>query len=169
MPESTSLYRFAITTAIILGLIAGSVATANYVYGVVRAHEAEVEAAAANAAMQTRIEANQRAAEEQQREAQERIERMNETAVVSLANGSTSGTVYLWTATPNGTNADGSTVYTYNEVCGALPGQSCSANVYVNRGVQVKISGSSWSPNNPNSQWEVVPQEGLPLTASDSK
>lgn len=152
--------RAAIVAAIILVLIAGSVTVANYVLTVVQQRQHQVAVAAQEAAVTA-----EREAAEQQARADEQW--LGQTGIVSVRNDS-SNTVYLWTGTPNGTNADGSAVYSHNAICSASPSQSCSATVYVHRGVQIKGSNSPWSANNPNWQWQLVPEQGLALRAWDT-
>lgn len=52
-------------------------------------------------------------------------------------NNQTGGTATLFTATPNGRLADGSTDWIQNPACTAGPHEKCSVNVYAHRGIQV--------------------------------
>jgi len=124
-------------------LVAGIIAITVYFY-----HQHQVEAAF----------------ELQRQQLADHIRWLNETVTVTLSNP-TGGMATLWTATPAGTNPDGSTLFTYNQACSADPHQSCNTNVYDHRGVQVRsvtqyiFLGSAPSP------WQAARAGGLTISA----
>ena len=150
--------RMALATAIILVLAAGGIWVGNYALTVVQQREKEAETAAQQAAFQAQLQKNER-------DAEQRAKFLSETVSVSLTNESSSK-VTLWSATPAGTNADGSPMWTYNALCTAPIGGTCSSLVYDHRGIQVH-GATLWSANNPNWPWQPVTEGAVNLTAND--
>jgi hypothetical protein len=148
--------RLAVALAIIIVLTGSGLLVVNYALTIVAQRQRATIAEAARVALQAHQLAEQRAA--QVREAW-----LNETVTVTLQNH-TSADEALWTATPAGTNADGSTTWTYNEACVATSWQDCSASIYDHRGIMIHGSGT-WSANNPNWPWQVVQTSDMTLTA----
>jgi len=148
--------RLAVALAIIIALAGTGLLVVNYALTIAAQtqHAAAVEAE--RAALQTRQFAAERVA--QAREAW-----LDETVTVTLQNH-TSSEEALWTASPAGTNADGSTTWTYNEACVAASWQACSANIYDHREIMVHGSGT-WSADNPNWPWQSVQTNDMTLTA----
>jgi hypothetical protein len=150
--------RMALAAAIILVLLAGGIWVGNYALTVFQQREKEAETAAQQAAWQAQLQKNER-------DADQRAKFLNETVPVSLTNESSSP-VTLWSATPNGTNADGSPVFTYNALCTAPVGGTCTSMVYDHRGVQVH-GATLWSSYNANWPWQAVVEGGGTLVAHD--
>lgn len=150
--------RLALVAAIILALAAGGIWVGNYALTVLQERQKEAALAAQQAAWQAQVQKNER-------DAEQHLRWLNETVPVSVTNESSSP-VTLWTATPAGTNADGSPIFTYNALCTAAVGGTCSSMVYDHRGIQVHGAGP-WSSYNANWPWQPVTEGGVTLTAND--
>ncbi len=152
--------RAAIAAAILLVLIAGTFFVGNYVLSTLQQRQHDIALAAQEAVSKAQLEGAERAAAEH-------AKWLEETVTVSLVNDSSSNTG-LWTATPNGTNTDGSTIWAYNQACVALPGQTCSSQFFDHRGILITgHSGSPYWQQNTTWHWENVPEYDDSLTAHD--
>lgn len=137
--------------AIALALICGAIWTANYAYTLAKERQSEAAAETQRVAAAAKAAAEARAVEQH-------IQWLNDRVTVSLSNES-SASVTLWSATPTGTNADGSTIYTYNTLCTAAVGVTCSSMVYDHRGILVH-GATLWSSYNANWPWQSVVEGG---------
>lgn len=151
--------RLAIATGILLVLIAGLVWVGNYVVTTFEQRQRDAALAAQEAVARARLEAEEQAAAQH-------ASWLAETVTISLVNDS-SYTTGLWTATPNGTNADGSTIWSYNEACGALPGQTCSSQVYDHRGILITAHSGTPYWQNATWHWGKVPEYDDTMTAQN--
>lgn len=148
--------RLAVALGIVIALTGGGIWVGNYALTVMRQQHHDIVMQAQTAALQSQREAEERAARAHQTW-------LAETVTVTLQNH-TAGEEALWTATAAGTNADGSTMWTYNEACSAAAWQSCSTQVYDHRGIMIHGAGP-YSASNPNWAWQAVQTSDMTLTA----